>query len=75
MSVVLYVHVRVDYGYANDVCFNDLLFSTLQVEELMGKISELESGVNRHQYEASELKVTYHIVLLNVAWMIASIFL
>ena len=33
------------------------IFFSVQVDEMMGKISELESGVNRHQYEASELKV------------------
>ena len=35
------------------------MFSSLQIDELMGKVSELESGVNRHQFEASELKVQF----------------
>lgn len=33
------------------------LCSFHQIEELMVKMSEQESGVNRHQFEASELKV------------------
>ena len=29
----------------------------VQVAELNSKISEIETGINRHQYEASEVKV------------------
>ena len=29
----------------------------MQVAELNSKISEIETGINRHQYEASEVKV------------------
>lgn len=37
---------------------NFMRIPSLQVDELVSKVSELESGVNRHQFEASELKVT-----------------
>lgn len=33
------------------------MFAHVQIKELKQKISELESGVNKQEYEASELKV------------------
>lgn len=57
------------------------MYFSQQVEELMTKMSELESGINRHQFEASELKVTgllvtsklLLVILTVVAWLVSYI--
>ena len=49
--------------------WNISFFGLLQVAELTSKLSELETGANRHQVEASELKVNNALYILsNLDW-------